>query len=146
FDRNATAVTYDLFHGQWHLHRTGTVAAFPFGFGLSTTTFAMGDDIAFDAATRSAHVTVANTGSRDAATVVQVYGGYEASDYERPAWRLVGFARVDIPAAGTKRLAISVDLRMLDVRVDGAMVREPGPIRLRAAFHADDPGAAVTLA
>ena len=33
-----------------------------------------------------------------------------------------------------------VDLRMLDVRVDGAMVREPGTVILRAAFHADDPG------
>ena len=34
FDRNATAVTYDLFHGQWKLDRDGNAAQFPFGWGL----------------------------------------------------------------------------------------------------------------
>ena len=39
FDPDATTEIYDLFHGQWHLDRTGRAAAFPFGFGLATTSF-----------------------------------------------------------------------------------------------------------
>ncbi len=34
FDRNAVAIEYDLFHGQWLLDRDGVEAHFPFGWGL----------------------------------------------------------------------------------------------------------------
>ena len=37
FDRDATAITYDLFHGQWKLDRDGVAAKYPVrvGDGLS---------------------------------------------------------------------------------------------------------------
>ncbi len=43
FDRDATAITYDLWHGYRKLDRDGTAAAFPFGFGLSYTRFNYAD-------------------------------------------------------------------------------------------------------
>ncbi len=43
FDRTATAITYDKWFGQRLLDRDGHAAAFPLGFGLSYTEFALSD-------------------------------------------------------------------------------------------------------
>jgi beta-glucosidase len=146
FDPDAVTETYDLFHGQWHLHRTATPAAFPFGFGLGTTQFSLSEDtMTVDDDHRVGRVEVHNLGPRAGATVVQVYAGYDGSAYERPASRLVGFARVEIPAGARAKVSVPIDLRMLDVRVDGEMRREPGAVRVRAAFHADDPGVTTVI-
>ena len=90
-------------------------------------------------------VHVRNTGARAGATVVQVYASYATSAYERPASRLVGFFRVELDAGHGTHVAVPIDLGMLDVRVDGAMHREPGTVRLRVAFDAADPGHVVTV-
>lgn len=144
FDPDATTETYDLSHGQWELHRSGIPAAFPFGFGGSTTTFELGH-FAVALALDAVEVCVTNTGGRAGATVVQVYAGYPDSAYARPRWRLVGFARTELAAGADTVVDIAVDLRMLEVRVGGEMRREPGRIELRAAFHADDPGLITTV-
>ena len=143
-DPDATSETYDLFHGQWYLDRNGVGAAFPFGFGLTTTTFSLA---AFDVdvTERRARLEVANSGPRTGAAVVQIYAGYRESAHIRPQSRLVGFTRVELAPGETAAVEISIDLRMLDVRVDGAMWREPGVVELRAAFHAGDPGLTTTV-
>lgn len=144
FDPDATTETYDLFHGQWELHRSGIPAAFPFGFGGSTTTFEL-DNFMVAPALDAVKVRVSNTGTRAGATVVQVYAGYPDSAYARPRWRLVGFVRTELAAGADGVVDIAVDLRMLDVRTGSEMQREAGRIELRAAFHADDPGLTTTV-
>jgi beta-glucosidase len=139
FDPDATAITYDLWHGQWKLDRDGNAAAYPFGFGLSYTSFALRDaSISGDGLERRVRCTVANTGERDGADVVQVYAGLPGSAYERPAWRLLGFARVDVPAGGTRTVDVEVSLRTLAVRERGAWLIEPGRYAIVVARHAGD--------
>ena len=143
WDPDATTETYDLWHGHWKLTRDGNAPAYPFGFGLGYTTYS------FDAITadeRAARVSVTNTGGRDGHAVVQVYGGVEGSAFERPVRRLVGFVRVHIAAGATEVAEVPLQLRQLDVRVDGDWVTEAGSYVLTAAQFAGDPdGVAVRL-
>jgi hypothetical protein len=142
FDPDATAITYDLWHGQWKLDRDGHPAAYPFGFGLSYTSFALRDAaVSGDDVERRVRCTVANTGGRDGADVVQVYGGLPGSKYERPAWRLLGFSRVEVPSRATRTVEIDVSLRTLAIRERGAWVIEPGRYAIAVARHAGDPAA-----
>ena len=140
WDPDATTETYDLWHGHWKLTRDGHTAAYPFGFGLSYTTFEL-HDLVVDAEGTSAQVTVANTGAVDADAVVQCYGGVPGSQYERPLERLVGFARVHVPAGASIVTTVRLDLRQLDVRAGDTWVTEGGTYRITAAQHIGDPHA-----
>jgi beta-glucosidase len=133
FDRDATAETYGLLHGQWHLDATGRRAAFPFGFGLSYTTFAL-RDTEWDGA--AAHVTVANTGNVDGAAVVQLYLGVDSSKVDRPHRRLAGFRRVEVAAGASVRITVVADVGALRVRVNGAWVVEDAPLRIEVGLDA----------
>lgn len=140
FDRDATQATYDLWHGQWKLDHDGVDPAYPFGFGLGTTTFAIEAAVAEgDGAERTIRATVRNTGPRAGATVVQVYAALPGSRYERPARRLVGFHRVELDAGASAGVAVPISLATLAVRENGAWVLEPGRYRLTVAQHAGDP-------
>jgi beta-glucosidase len=85
---------------------------FPFGFGLSYTSFALSNlgvpaQPAADG-TVSVGVDVRNTGSRAGAEVVQVYVGDPPSAGEPPR-QLRGFARVSLQPGETKHVTITLD-------------------------------------
>jgi beta-glucosidase len=143
FDRDATEITYDLFHGQWQLDRDGRDAHFPFGFGLGWGAVDIVDAGLVDHATVSARVH--NQTERPLRAVVFVHAGVERSRWERPFRRLVGFARVVVAPGTTVDVEIPVDWAMLDVRVDGDWVTEAGEYTLDVGRFARDPEA-VTLA
>ncbi|MBX3313235.1 MAG: glycoside hydrolase family 3 C-terminal domain-containing protein [Actinobacteria bacterium] len=144
FDRDATSFTYDRWHGWWHLRRTGTAPAYPFGFGLSYTTFEVpGDDVAVEVASDGPVVvtgTVRNTGDRDGADVVQVYG--RLPDTEAPE-RLLGFARVEVPAGGSVPFRVEVPVDRLATRDPAAhaWAAPKGTYVITVARHAADPAA-----
>ncbi|HEX2578163.1 MAG TPA: glycoside hydrolase family 3 N-terminal domain-containing protein [Aquihabitans sp.] len=143
FDRDATSFTYDRWHGWWHAERAGHRPAFPFGFGLSYTTFALGDvDVASGGGMLTVQGSVTNTGDRDGADVVQVYA--ELPDADAPR-RLVGFARVEVAAGVAAPFTISVPVEGLATR-DAAAHAWRGPAgrhRLSVARFATDPDARV---
>jgi beta-glucosidase len=144
FDRDATSFRYDRWHGWWHLARTGTAPAFPFGFGLSYTTFTLDEvDASIDGDVVTVQTTVRNTGDRDGADVVQVYA--EVPDPEAPS-RLVGFARIEVPAGGEATVEIAVPVQHLATRdPDSRSWLSPAGVhRFVIARNASDPDA-VTL-
>ena len=142
FDRDATEITYDLFHGQWKIDRDGHVAHFPFGFGLGWGSVDIAGAHLVDDATVSA--SVHNPTERPLRSVVFAHAGAERSEWERPGRRLIGFARVLVGPGATAEVEIDLDWPMLDVRVDGGWVTEPGEYTIDVGRHAGDAGA-VTL-
>ncbi len=142
FDANAKQFTYDRWHGWWRLVRNGTQPAFPFGFGLSYTTFAVTDvDVSLDDSGISVTGTVRNIGDHDGADVVQVYA--ELPERDAPG-RLVGFVRIDVAAGGADRFEIVVPLARLATRDPIAKVWQPpmGAHRIIIGRFAGDPEAA----
>ena len=118
FDNESQLVIYDYFHGYRYLDRNGTTPQFPFGFGLSYTTFAI-DNFRVSKAQVSAgevvrfSVDVTNTGARAGAEVVQLYASYTGSVVERAELELKGFARVFLEPGETKTVEIPMSVNSL---------------------------------
>ncbi|NLD77558.1 MAG: glycosyl hydrolase, partial [Acidimicrobiales bacterium] len=91
----------------------GLEPRFPFGFGLSYTTFAVGD-LAVDAGTGpgvdpvTVRATVTNSGSRSGAEVVQVYLRLPESTGQPPR-RLVGFHKVTLDPGASAEVEVLLD-------------------------------------
>jgi beta-glucosidase len=107
-----------VFLGYRHFDRVKTGPLFPFGHGLSYTTFkyagltvtpaVMSDNlpvtVAFD---------VTNTGKREGAEVAQVYLGDGHAPVPRPVKELKGFVKVSVRPGERKRVEITLDRRAL---------------------------------
>lgn len=123
FDNESLAVTYDYFHGYRYLDRNDFNPEFPFGFGLSYTTFSL-DNLRADQTQASNgdvvlfSVDITNTGTVRGAEVVQLYVTYPGSAVERTERELRGFAKVALDPGETRTAEISVsvnDLAYYDV-------------------------------
>ncbi len=99
---------------------------FPFGFGLSYTTFALRRASVRRTATGAAvTLTVTNTGSRTGATVVEVYVSYPAGAGEPPE-QLRSFARVLLKPGRSTRVSLSIDRRGFAIYRHGSFTVVPG--------------------
>lgn len=101
---------YDLRHGRTYLYFQGE-ALYPFGYGLSYTTFAY-SNLKLSAPTISKNgaidvsVQVKNTGKRAGDEVIQLYVRYPKSAVERPLKELKGFQRVRLAAGEAKTVRV----------------------------------------
>jgi beta-glucosidase len=118
FDNVSLEVTYDYFHGYRYVDRNDATPEFPFGFGLSYTTFAIGgltasqaQAVAGDVVTFSIDVT--NSGTDAGAEVIQLYVTYPGSAVERSDRDLKGFAKVALEPGETQTVEISVPVNSL---------------------------------
>ncbi|HTL95801.1 MAG TPA: glycoside hydrolase family 3 N-terminal domain-containing protein [Gemmatimonadaceae bacterium] len=119
-------------------------ALFPFGYGLSYTTFAYSDlTIAPDSinAAGVARVScrVKNTGHRAGDEVVQLYLHDELAPVARPVMQLAGFARVHLAPGEEREVAFPVDASQLAV-LDSTLHRvvEPGAYRMMVGASSVD--------
>ncbi len=145
FDRDATSITYDRFHGQRLLDRLGVEAAYPHGFGLSYTTYVIESAEVVDVIERAARlrVSVRNTGSRAGHHVVQVYGRRRTGSYAGELL-LAGFAVVEVSAGAAAEAEVGVSLDALaewDPTRRQRIVPDPADVTVEVSAHAHDPAA-----
>lgn len=110
WDIKALDVEHDLYHGYRYLDHKQETPLFPFGFGLSYTSFSLDGLQVERAADRFFfNVTVTNTGDRAGAAIVQLYQSNTGSQVERVVKEMKGFGRVEIEVGESVDLEIEVE-------------------------------------
>ncbi len=85
---------------------------FPFGFGLSYTTYAY-SGLNVDSAAKTARFTVTNTGERAGTEIAEVYAKLP-NDSDESWMRLAGWTRITLAPGESKTVTVPVDLRVLE--------------------------------
>ena len=107
---------YEDYSMKGRTYRYFSDALYPFGYGLSYTTFKMGNEKLTAAAdgTGSLSVDVTNTGNREGTEIVQLYVRDKA-DTEGPTKSLRGFQRVTLKAGETKTVTIPLTRKTFEL-------------------------------
>ena len=119
-------VKYDdkLMVGYRYWTTTGKHPLYPFGFGLSYTTFRFSNLKAPATAASGSDVTVSfdvtNTGGVEGAEVAELYVSDPSAKAQRPERELKGFEKVRLAAGETKRVSLTLDARAFSYWDDAA--------------------------
>ena len=126
-----------LYVGYRYYQTAGVPVAFPFGYGLSYTSFAYSDlKVTADSVT----LTVTNTGARDGAEIVQVYIAKPGAEIFRPVQELKAFARVPLAAGESRTVTLPLDdkaFRYWNTSTDGWEI-EGGRYEVRVGASSAD--------
>ena len=109
-----------IFVGYRYYDKKDTDVLFPFGHGLSYTTFAfenlaLSADAISDTDSLKVSFTVRNTGNRAGKAVPQLYVGALGGDTLRPVRELKGFAKVALAPGESKEVSLTLDKRSFAV-------------------------------
>jgi beta-glucosidase len=114
FDRNADTIEYGYYHGYTLFEKKGIEPSFPFGFGLSYSSFACSSLQVMEQSDKlKVSAEVNNTGPCAGDEVVQLYVGPAHSAVDRPAKLLRGFRRVHLRPGEQRRLSFEVPYEAL---------------------------------
>lgn len=105
YDIIGNDITYQYYNGK---------PLYPFGHGLSYSSFEYSDLKLTDRGSLTAELTVKNTSETDGDEVVQIYYRAESKRIKRPLRKLCGFKRVRIAAGESKRVTIEIDKSELE--------------------------------
>ncbi len=123
---------------QWYDAENKSVL-FPFGFGLSYTSYAYSGLMVKNGDVLTVSFTVHNTGKRSGTEIAQIYASLPIAAGEPPK-RLIGWTRVELAAGETKQVSISVDhdrLTIFDEASDGWKL-VPGSYNVLAGGSSQD--------
>ncbi len=145
FDHESLEVSYGFLHGYRHLDANASEPEFPFGFGLSYTSFSLSDaSVTPSQLSAEGELTVAvrvsNTGARTGSEVVQVYVRVEGSSVERAPRDLRGFQRVLLEAGQSEVVEITVAASDLAIWTDAGWELEPASYVLEVGTSSRDLG------
>jgi beta-glucosidase len=118
FDKNATQIEYDLWHGYRKLEREDHTPAFPFGFGLSYTSYSyanltLAQTELGPSDTLPVSLTVTNTGAYAGEEIVQLYVSAIDSAVERAPKELKAFTRIALQPGETRTVQFRVPISRL---------------------------------
>ncbi len=125
FVNDRSQVAYGCYHGYLHVDREGIEPRFPFGYGLSYTTFAyakltLSAQTVRSKGTLRVGADVSNTGAVAGEEVVQLYVRCTGSRVDRPVRMLKGFMKVFLTPGETRRVLFDLpaeELAFYDVAV-----------------------------
>ena len=130
---------------RWTDQQKKVKPLFPFGHGLSYTTFSYGKPTASSKTmsadgTLTVKVTVKNTGTREGQEIVQLYLSDKKSSLPRPVKELKGFRKVKLSPGEEKEVTFTIDKEALCYFDDAkhAWVAEPGKFEAIIAASAAD--------
>lgn len=102
----------DVYVGYRFYEKMKRDVLFPFGYGLSYTTFDMSNpNASIENQTLQVSVDVTNTGKIEGAQIVQVYVSQHTPSINRPVKELKGFDKVFLKSGETKTVSISIGLK-----------------------------------
>ena len=113
---NVTEYREGVFVGYRYYDKKKMDVLFPFGYGLSYTTFEfsglkLSADAIRDTETVTVTATVKNTGNRAGKTVAQLYVGDAESTLIRPVRELKGFAKIGLRPGESREVTFTLDKR-----------------------------------
>ena len=140
FQPDATEFTYDAWHGYWYLARQRTEPAYPFGFGLSYTTFSL--RAAAGRTRRSVHPDLGVSGQHGPPLRIRARPSVRPTPGIRPTRAVTGVRADRARTRESGHVDVVVDVATLAERDTSAhtMVTRSGPYDVRVARHFGDPG------
>jgi len=134
-DHNDSTYNEGIYVGYRYFDAAGKKALFPFGYGLSYTSFAVkADKVSLDGGKVTVDATVTNTGKRSGKETVQVYVSAPAVELDKPYQDLAGFAKTAELAPGASgAVQVTFDLRDMASFDESrsAYILEPGKYIVR---------------
>ncbi|WP_416424041.1 glycoside hydrolase family 3 C-terminal domain-containing protein [Pseudomonas sp. App30] len=153
-DNALTQLTYSegLYLGYRAYDKRNTKPLYPFGFGLSYTTFSYSDlklstNVLTPGATVNATFTITNTGAKAGYEVAQLYVQPVNPSVDRPEKELKGFTKVYLKPGESKTVSIPLDSRSLAYYVDNtdSWNVDAGKFKIRVGTSSADLSLSQTL-
>ncbi|PHP53384.1 glycosyl hydrolase [Actinomyces ruminis] len=139
-EHDVTRYGEGVFVGYRYYSTLGRPVRYPFGYGLSYTTFDRSLQVTVTGPdTALARVTVTNTGERTGSDVVQVYVAPAPSAVRRPVRELAGFTKVHLGPGESTTVELPLERRRFahwDVNSNGWLV-DPGRYAVELGISAD---------